>query len=167
MKNADQGIDPERFQVVPRTLIFVFDPERRILLIKGAQNKKRWAGFYNGIGGHVEPNEDILDAARRELFEETGIKDAAITLCGQIMISVSNKTGVALFVFKGFVEENDFQSSHEGELQWISNEQINELPLVDDLQFLIPMVLEHKRGDPIFIGKYTFDQNGELKTLFQ
>ena len=83
MKIVDQGIDPKRFQVIPRNLIFLFDSEGRILLIKGTKDKERWAGVYNGIGGHMELNEDILDAAQRELHEETGIEDAKIYLCGQ------------------------------------------------------------------------------------
>lgn len=30
-------------------------------------------------GGHREPGEDIADCARRELWEETGIKDCAVS----------------------------------------------------------------------------------------
>lgn len=52
---SDQRIDDqERYLVVPRTLVFLFDEQDRVLLLKGAENKIRWAGLYNGIGGHVE-----------------------------------------------------------------------------------------------------------------
>lgn len=33
---------------------------------------------YEHPGGHVEPNETPIEAAKRELFEETGIKDCKI-----------------------------------------------------------------------------------------
>lgn len=167
MKIADQGIDQKRFQVIPRNLIFLFDPEERILLIKGSMNKERWAGVYNGIGGHMELNEDILDAAQRELLEETGIADAKIYLCGQIMISSLEYPGVALFIFKGSVEKSDIKSSREGELHWIPFDRVCELPLVDDLNVLLPLVANHKKGNPIIIGKYIYDQqNGELEFIF-
>lgn len=46
----------------------VFDQQQRVLLVfhTGAQ---AWLP----PGGHVEPNEDFLQAAIREVFEETGI----------------------------------------------------------------------------------------------
>jgi 8-oxo-dGTP diphosphatase len=167
MKITDQGIDLQRFQVVPRTLIFLFDPDHRILLIKGSPQKERWPEIYNGVGGHVEPNEDILNAARRELYEETGIKDAVMYLCGQIMITASNKSGVALFIFRGLVDRTDLRSSNEGELRWIPFEKLNDFPLVDDLSVLLPLVAEHQKGDPIIVGKYTFDQSGNFEILIQ
>lgn len=36
---------------------------------------------YEHPGGHVEPNETPMQAAKRELFEETGIKDCTIIPC--------------------------------------------------------------------------------------
>ena len=168
MKINDQGIDPNRFIVIPRTLIFLFDSDDRILLIKGSPKKKRWAGVYNGIGGHIEPNENILDAAGRELYEETGIKEGKLYLCGQVMISNLNNPGIALFIFNGFVEKTEVRSSREGELHWIPIQKVNEFPLVDDLRVLLPLVAKHQQGDPIIIGKYIENQqDGDLEFLFQ
>ncbi len=87
MSERDQGFNPDRFVVIPRTLIFIFD-EDRVLLLKGADDKNIWANKYNGVGGHVEAGEDILESAARELFEETGITNVALRLCGQVMISL-------------------------------------------------------------------------------
>jgi 8-oxo-dGTP diphosphatase len=168
VKIADQGIDPKRFQVIPRNLIFLFDSEERILLIKGFKDKERWAGVYNGIGGHMELNEDILESAQRELIEETGIEDAKIYLCGQIMISSLKNPGVALFIFKGLVEKTDIKLSREGELYWIPFDRVSDYPLVEDLKLLLPLVANHKEGNPIIIGKYIYhQQKGEFEFIFQ
>ena len=35
--------------------------------------KEPYKGLYNLVGGHIEPGEKGMDAAYRELFEETGI----------------------------------------------------------------------------------------------
>ena len=72
MPATDQGLNQDRYMLIPRTLIFLTRGDN-ILLIKGAVNKRLWANLYNGIGGHIESGEDILSAARRELTEETSL----------------------------------------------------------------------------------------------
>jgi 8-oxo-dGTP pyrophosphatase MutT (NUDIX family) len=52
-----QGSTSGRFQAVVRVLVFVRRDER-VLLLRGAPNKPIWPGLLNGIGGHVEANED-------------------------------------------------------------------------------------------------------------
>ncbi|MBP3704251.1 MAG: NUDIX domain-containing protein [Clostridia bacterium] len=44
------------------------------------RSKDPYKGMYNLVGGKIEPGEDGLDAAYRELFEETGITREDITL---------------------------------------------------------------------------------------
>lgn len=41
-----------------------------------SRHKKRTT--WETQGGHIEPDETPIDAARRELYEESGVKDAAI-----------------------------------------------------------------------------------------
>jgi len=86
MPVIDQGFEETKYQIISRTLIFLFDSNNQVLLIKGADTKHRWPGKYNGIGGHIEGGEDILEAGLRELQEESGIKDVELSLIGQIMV---------------------------------------------------------------------------------
>ena len=67
-----QGVSQDRYTVIPSVLIFPFASDDKFLLLKGAAHKRSWAGLWNGIGGHVEAGESILQAAQRELREETG-----------------------------------------------------------------------------------------------
>ena len=60
-------------------IILVFNKEEdKILMCK--RKKDPFKGKLNFVGGKVEPNEDELHAAYRELEEETGITKDDITL---------------------------------------------------------------------------------------
>jgi 8-oxo-dGTP diphosphatase len=162
MPKSDQGIDQKRYQVVPRTLIFLFDSNSRVLLLKGSPQKRLWAGLFNGIGGHIERGEDVLEAAKRELFEETGIAGVTLQYCAQIMVDVSEELGVAIFVFRGKLNNSNFEISSEGSLSWVALDALATVPIVEDLPTLIPRIAAHQVNSPTIFGKYTYDLDGNL-----
>jgi 8-oxo-dGTP diphosphatase len=166
MPRADQRIKDQRYHVIPRTLIFLFNDREQVLLIKGAENKRRWGGLYNGIGGHIEAGEEILEAAQRELLEETGIPDLDLIYCGQVMIDVSQEEGVAIFIFRGAYTGEGFIPSKEGELFWFDLDGLEEIPLVEDLAYLLPRIVRYKEGDPVIIGKYQYTDSEKLIISF-
>jgi 8-oxo-dGTP diphosphatase len=151
--------------LVPRTLIFLTRAER-VLLIKGAQDKRLWAGKYNGIGGHIERGEDVLGAAQRELREETGLSVYDLQLCGVIIIDAGGQTGIGIYVLRGECPEGKPRPSQEGELAWIPRSQLESLPLVEDLPTLLPRVLNMKPGEPPFSARYSYDENDQLRITF-
>ena len=165
MASTPQKIVPNRYHVVPRTLFFIFCHDQ-VLLLKGAKNKKINAGLWNGLGGHIERGEDIISSARRELKEEAGIWLEKPNLCGTIMIDVSNDEGILLFVFAGNVEDTSFVNSMEGDLHWFS---VNSLPnenIVDDVEPLIPRVLQSLSTGKQFHLLYSYDSLGNRITTY-
>ena len=164
---SDQGIDHVRYQVVPRVLIFLFDQQNRVLLIKGSPQKHLWAGLYNGIGGHIEAGEDILEAAGRELFEETGISELSLDLCGQIMVDALPQVGVAIFVFKGQYQGTPLSASEEGTLTWVGMDNLDSVPLVEDLPVLLPKVAQQGSSASMIIAKYAYGSEGDLRISFR
>lgn len=153
MEKHKQKILPGRYQVAPRTLIFIKNDDE-LLLIKGAKDKKIWPGLYNGIGGHVERGEDALSAAHRELFEETGLENTQLDLRAIIFIDVEEYQGISLFVFFGNSEQTGLVSSEEGIIEWIKIDQIQNYPMVEDLYQLIPLVLSTEKR--IQFGRYYY-----------
>ncbi len=103
MGRNDQGVgrSADRYKVIPRVLCFITHGED-VLLLRGAAHKRLWAGLYNGVGGHVERDEDIYTAARREAREETGLEVAQLRLAGVIHADAGDAaTGILFFVFVG------------------------------------------------------------------
>lgn len=56
--------------------VLVFNNKGELLLQKRSMNKDVAPGKWDtSVGGHVDPGEDIKEAAKREMQEELGIKD--------------------------------------------------------------------------------------------
>jgi 8-oxo-dGTP diphosphatase len=167
MSNHLQATNNNRYKLIPRTLIFLFDKEN-VLLLKGASNKSIWANKLNGIGGHIERGENVIQSAQRELFEETNIVNQPLWICGNILINTNDlMTGILLFILKGLYTGSEFRNSEEGQLYWLN---INKLPLeklVEDLGDLLPKVYAHKISDPIFSGRYYYNEFDNLVITFQ
>ena len=59
--------------------VLLFDPLDRILLMKGRLPSDPQApGVWFTVGGGAEPGESVLEAAARELAEETGFTDCEL-----------------------------------------------------------------------------------------
>lgn len=137
--------------LIPRVLVFV-KRGTSVLLIKGAATKRIWANKYNGVGGHVEPGEDILTAARRELLEETGLT-ADLWLCGMVVVDTGENPGIGIYVITGECPEGQPRSSAEGELEWISFLDAPGLQVVEDLPLYLDRIQKMQRGDPPFSAR--------------
>ena len=73
-KRSEIHSDPSLIHRVVHVL--VFDKKNRLLLQKRSRNKDVAPGKWDtSVGGHVNPGEDILEAAKREMKEELGVSD--------------------------------------------------------------------------------------------
>lgn len=164
MGGNDQGLQSggKRYKAVPRVLIFLRNgPD--VLLIKGAPDKRIWASLYNGVGGHVEIGEDVLTAARRELLEETGLKASELSLKAVVNIDAGEQNlGILMFVFVGWSDNRATIQSSEGELHWVQTDQLPEDELVEDLDWLMPRILEMPLGKPPLFLHYSYNTDDRL-----
>lgn len=162
MPSSEQSVTNDRYTLIPRTMILIRRGDE-YLLIKGAPTKRLWAGKYNGLGGHIERGEDVMTAAKRELFEEAGIT-ADLWLCGTVIVDV-NEIGICLFVICGENAQGEIKESHEGRAEWVKKEAINHLPVVEDLPILLSKIDSMNQNDPPFSAR-SFYEDDKLKIVF-
>lgn len=168
MGAKDQGADATagRWIVIPRTLCFItHGPD--VLLLKRAPHKRVFPGRYNGVGGHVERDEDILTAAIREMQEETGLTVSAVRLRGVIHVDAgASASGIIVFVFTAQAQNRAVTDTAEGTLEWVSLAEAAALPLVDDLPILLPLLFESDPDAPPFFAHSSYDADDQLQMLF-
>lgn len=102
-------------------IILVYDRNvEKILMCK--RRKEPYQGKFNLVGGKVEPNEDDLDAAYRELQEETGItnKDIVLTHFMNIQYKMSN---LELQIFVGKLNRTITLVEEVNKLYWIDKNE--------------------------------------------
>lgn len=129
------------------TLGYVLSPDRRQVLMihRNARPGDLHLGKYNGLGGKIEPDEDVVACMRREIREEAGIECDEMVLRGSISWPGFGKHGedwlCFIFVIRGFSGEV-LESNPEGTLEWVDADKLLELPLWEGDRWFVPLVFD-------------------------
>jgi 8-oxo-dGTP pyrophosphatase MutT (NUDIX family) len=143
--NNPYGVDPSRFIVVPRVLVFATRGED-VLLLQRSDHKKLWPGLYNAPGGHVEQGETPDEAAARELAEETGLRVESLLLRGLLIgDAVGDLPGVMVFIYHARVSGRLHARNDEGVPHWIPRSRLDEIPTLPDFSQLLALTLDQPR----------------------
>src|SRR3954452_3287271 len=113
------------------TLGYVMSPDgRRVLLVRRDRRPgDSHFGKYNGLGGKLEPGEDVVTGFRREVREESGLECDALALRGTINWPGFGKQGEDWFGFLFRVDRwsgTPLTENAEGSLEWIEVERVDQ-----------------------------------------
>ena len=102
-------------------VIVLYDPTGEKLLMC-RRKKEPFKGLLNFVGGKVEEGEDDLSAAYRELFEETGVTRADISL-SPVMELRYFEEGFDLIVFAGRLRSAPVLKEEINPLLWVDRRE--------------------------------------------
>jgi 8-oxo-dGTP diphosphatase len=167
MPAREQGADAThgRWIVIPRTLSFVVN-DGSVLLMKRAAHKRVFPNRYNGLGGHIERDEDPLTSARREIYEESGLRVRDLRLCSVHNIDAGEASGILLFVFVATSDTRETIDSSEGTLHWVPFDQLASLDLVEDLPMLLPRILAHDAQSAAEFVHVSYNAHDEIQMRY-
>jgi 8-oxo-dGTP diphosphatase len=130
--------------VINYVLGFAFDlRSQQTILIK--KNKPKYLkGMFNGIGGKIEPKEDVVFAMVREFREETGLQ--TLPDDWEIFAYLNKPHDYFVWVFRNFNMQSAISFQRLGtETEEIKVFDLEALPFnsfVPNLKWLIPLALD-------------------------
>lgn len=129
------------------TLGYILSPDhRQVLLVhRNARPGDEHLGKYNGLGGKLEPDEDVVAGMRREIDEEAGLACDELQLRGTISWPGFGKNGEDwlgfVFLITKFTGDAP-DSNEEGTLEWVDVERIYDLPMWEGDRHFLPLVFD-------------------------
>jgi ADP-ribose pyrophosphatase YjhB (NUDIX family) len=121
------------------TVIFLINaqPPDRLLLLRRAAHKTFAPAYYTGIGGKVGDlpgfeNETVLDAAYRELAEETEMDLSRDNIILHAFARCFYQHGVRLYYFYGLYPYGSLPrfDPADGALEWVSTTELLDKPII-------------------------------------
>ena len=128
-------------------LCLIHDMDRVLLQDRISED---WKG-YTLPGGHVEIGESIVDAAVREMKEETGLTILDPRLCGVKQFPMRDgdyaKGRYLVFLFEATKFEGELASSEEGTMHWVNKADLNKVNLVEDFHDLMDVMMNKEYSE--------------------
>ena len=165
-KQQGANLTKNRWITIPRTLAFVLNGGD-VLLMKRAAHKRIFPNQYNGLGGHIERDEDPLTGARREIMEESGLAVKNIRLRAIYNVDAGQESGIILFVYTAQSESCDITvETEEGHLEWIPIDKLADYDLVEDLPLILPRILAMGENAAPYSVHVSYDENDKIQMKF-
>ncbi len=139
------------------TLLFLTKEDKILLAMK-----KRGYGenLWNGVGGKVNPDEDVIDAAKRECYEEISVSPLNMAKRAEIVFESNNEEDrFNVTVYTCDKWDGEPIESEEMAPKWFNISEIPYHQMWSDDYYWLPEILAGKN----FTAKFLFDDKGNIK----
>ncbi|MDP3544409.1 MAG: 8-oxo-dGTP diphosphatase [Elusimicrobiota bacterium] len=145
-------------KTIAATLCYIRSHGRTLMLHRNKKAGDVHKGKWNGLGGKLDPGESPEECVVREVREESGLTLLDARLRG-VLTFPAFKPGEdwLVFVYTATRFEGELGVCAEGDLEWIPDERMAELPLWEGDRIFLPW-LEQER---FFSGKFVY-RDGRL-----
>jgi 8-oxo-dGTP diphosphatase len=129
------------------TGVYLIKDDKMLFLVRKKRNDAfHKQGMFLPIGGHVELGEGLVDAAIREVKEESGITVRSVDLKGIVYIRSQN-TGeydmiMSVFTSSDFTEEP--VTGSEGSFTWVSIHDLKQANLYEGDIIFLELMQKHQ-----------------------
>jgi 8-oxo-dGTP diphosphatase len=135
----------------------------KYLMLHRGKHKKIMPDVFMAPGGHIEFNEGLFEATRREVLEETGltIKNLKVKVVGTAFLEDLNQEFFFHFVMADYASGKLKFSENDGEMMWLTPEEIAKLPtLLAEIKKIHPYLFDGT--DKVISYKATYKQGNEM-----
>jgi len=129
-----------------------------LLLLKATG--KFGGGLWNAPGGKIKDGESPQDAAKREVFEETGLTVDDVDKLGFLEFYFGpgkSRPDWTAEVFTSREFSGELRESSEGRLEWFSKDKLPIDQMWEDDKYWLPLLVEGL----IFHGKFVFTSDSK------
>lgn len=133
----------------------------QFLLLKRA--KMPHQGKYVPVGGKVEPYEDPYSAAKRELYEETGIRLEALSYCGVLVETAPLDYNWQCNIYVADIDYMSPPPCDEGILEWIPFLKVPEVSTPKTDWHIYQFIMKNR----VFAINAIYDKEMELISMVE
>jgi 8-oxo-dGTP diphosphatase len=147
-----------RAKTVAATLCYVRSGGRTLMLHRNKKKGDVHLGKWNGLGGKMDPGESPEDCVVREVREESGLTVSDARLRGVLTFpAFRDGEDWLVFVYTATRFTGELGECSEGELSWVDDAKIADLPLWEGDRVFLPWLKEER----FFSAKFAY-RDGRL-----
>lgn len=143
------------------TLIYIEQNGNYLMLHRTKKENDLNHDKWIGVGGKCEEDETPEECAIREAFEETGLTLLSPVYRGVVTFVSNEYEGEYMHLFTCTEFEGEIKECDEGELTWISKEEVMALPTWEGDRIFLNLI---KEPGPFFSLKLIYEGDRLVET---
>jgi len=138
----------------------------KFLVLRRSKRKKYAPGVVHLVGGKIDLDENPYSAAIREVYEETGVKVENVRL-EAVFLELKPVLGEPynwlIFHFSADYKEGNVKETEEGELLWLTGEEVKRQNLFPSVRPVIEHILDKETGTVFATFEYDDQKQNIIK----